>query len=145
MPQTRRNSEYSGEHLPPVGKYGVTEKGYVWLNSDPVQFWSPESNWEVSKKPSAKFKASLMDANVGYRSSFDAALAAAKSRASGTPAPVPAPGGAPVPGGEGAPTPGTETPFYEKGWFLPVVGVSALGIVLAIALWPSSKPETAKV
>jgi hypothetical protein len=26
-----------------------------------------------------------------------------------------------------------------------VVGVGALGVVLAIAFWPSSKPETAKV
>lgn len=33
----------------------------------------------------------------------------------------------------------TSTPFYKAKWFLPVVGVSTVGIILAIALWPSSK------
>jgi hypothetical protein len=33
----------------------------------------------------------------------------------------------------------TSTPFYKAKWFLPVVGVSTVGIVLAVALWPSSK------
>jgi hypothetical protein len=33
----------------------------------------------------------------------------------------------------------TSTPFYKAKWFLPVVGVSTVGIVLVVALWPSSK------
>jgi hypothetical protein len=133
------SGDYSGEYLPPPGKYGITSTGSVWLNSSPVKVWGPEDNWTQGVPADATFSKALSEANVGYRTAFADAVTSARGRA----APK---GGSPVAvNPPGVPTPGAETPFYQKGWFLPVVGVGALGVVLAIAFWPSSKPETAKV
>lgn len=133
------SGDYSGEHLPPSGKYGITSNGYVWLNTSPVQAWDYEDGWSKPVNADAAFAKALKDANVGYRTSFSDAVASARSRApasGGSPALVPAPGVNP-------PAPGV--PFYQQNWFLPVVGVSAVVVVLGVVLWPSSAKSPAAV
>ena len=137
------SGDYSGEYLPPSGKYGITNNGYVWLNATPVQVWGYEDGWAKPINADAQFISALKENNVGYRTSFADAVAAAKNRKPS--------GGGSAPSGfvpaasPGVTPPATTTPFYEQGWFLPVAGVTVGAIVLAIVLWPSGKQAPAAV
>jgi hypothetical protein len=133
------SGDYSGEYLPPSGKYGITSNGYVWLNTSPVQAWGYEDGWSKPVNADENFVKALKENNVGYRTSFSDAVASARSRSR-----APASGGSPalIPG-VNPPPPGV--PFYQQNWFLPVVGVSAVVVVLGVVLWPSSAKSPAAV
>jgi len=133
------SGDYSGEYLPPSGKYGITSRGEVWLNTSPVKVWSAADGWSVPRETSDV--GLLKDNNVGYRTAFADAVESARKRAGSAggggfvpPSPAASPGVTP---------PATTTPFYEQGWFLPVAGVTVGAIVLAIVLWPSGKQAPA--
>lgn len=73
----------AGSNLPPKGAYGITRNGDVWQNEEnflgqkyPV--WRAEKNWLVEEEADLD---SLQNDNVGYRSSFDSAVTAARARA----------------------------------------------------------------
>jgi len=129
------SGDYSGEYLPPSGKYGITNNGYVWLNASPVQVWGYEDGWSKAAKADAQFVSALKENNVGYRTSFSDAVTAAKGRKSSGGGSAPS---ALAPAAGGNPPPPPDVPFYQQKWFLPVVGVSAVAVVLGVVLWPSS-------
>jgi len=89
--RTHHRSYGAGSNLPPKGAYGITSNGDVWQNEEnflgqkyPV--WRAANNWAVEEEAD---RDSLQSNNVGYRSSFDAAVTAARARtgSSGTSAP----------------------------------------------------------
>jgi hypothetical protein len=81
--RTHHRSYGAGSNLPPKGAYGITRNGDVWQNEEnflgqkyPV--WRAEKNWLVEEEADLN---SLQNDNVGYRSSFDSAVTAARARA----------------------------------------------------------------
>jgi len=76
-----------GSNFPPSGAFGITSEGVVWKNSknwtsDTYPAWSKSTDWQNEYEGNLD---ELKDKNVGYRSSFKDAVAAAKARVGGKP------------------------------------------------------------
>jgi len=81
--RANRMSYGAGSNLPPKGAYGITRNGDVWKNEENIfgqkyPVWRAEKNWLVEDEADEE---ALKNDNVGYRSSFDAAVTAARGRA----------------------------------------------------------------
>lgn len=76
-----------GSNFPPSGAFGITSEGVVWKNSknwtsDTYPAWSKATVWQNEYEGNLE---ELKAKNVGYRSSFEDAVAAAKARVGGKP------------------------------------------------------------
>jgi len=127
----------SGGLKMPAGTYNDGSYTYVVQSSSSASVTETGVDFDASGQPTAdRWTRFVNDLNRAYDAgTLKKGKAPAKTSSSYVPAPVVSPAVvAPV-----------ATPFYKAKWFLPAVAGGTVLLVLAIALWPKKKKDSAPV